>query len=54
LIDIYEARFGEMPAGLRAAIEETHDEATLRGWLKLAGTRDAGELATTILSARPR
>jgi hypothetical protein len=52
LIDIYEARFGAMPGELRKVIEATHDEATLRGWLKIAGTCGADEIATTIHAAR--
>jgi hypothetical protein len=53
LIDIYEARFGAIPHDLRAVIEDTHDEAVLRAWLKLAGTRSANELAEAIRAARP-
>jgi len=52
LIDIYEVRFGAMPEGLRAVIEDTHDEPTLRAWLKLAGTRSADELAAVIHALR--
>lgn len=52
LIDVYEARFGAMPEELRAVIEDTHDEATLRAWLKLAGTRGADEIAATIRAFR--
>jgi hypothetical protein len=48
LIDIYEARFGAMPGVIRAVIEDTHDEPTLRAWLKLAGTRTADEIAAAI------
>jgi len=52
LIDIYEVRFGPMPEGLRAVIEDTHDEPTLRAWLKLAGTRSADEIAVAIHAVR--
>lgn len=52
LIDIYEARFGAVPEELRAVIEATHDEPTLRAWLKLAGTRSADELAAAIRASR--
>jgi hypothetical protein len=52
LIDIYEARFGAMPEELRAVIEDTHDEPTLRAWLKLAGTRGANEIAAAIRAFR--
>ena len=52
LIDIYEARFGAVPAELRAVIEDTHDEPTLRGWLKLAGTRAEDEVAAAIRARR--
>ncbi|MFS8067741.1 MAG: hypothetical protein ACMG6S_15360 [Byssovorax sp.] len=52
LIDIYEARFGATPAELRAIIEDTHDEPTLRAWLKLAGTRAEDEVAAAIRAPR--
>jgi hypothetical protein len=52
LVEIYEARFGAMPGELRAAIEATHDEAMLRSWIKLAGTRSADELAAAIRATR--
>jgi hypothetical protein len=52
LIDVYEARFGAMPEELRAVIEVTHDEPTLRAWLKLAGTREVDEIAAAIRSFR--
>ena len=48
LIDIYEARFGGMPQDLRAIVESARDEDTLRRWLRLAGTRDANEVAAAI------
>jgi hypothetical protein len=41
-----------MPDDLRAIVEDTHDEATLRGWVKLAGTRSADEVAAAIRAAR--
>jgi hypothetical protein len=53
LIDLYEVRFGAMPEDLRAVIEDTHDEATLRAWVKLAGTRGADEVAEAIRASRP-
>jgi hypothetical protein len=52
LIDVYEARFGAMPEDLRTVIEATHDEATLRVWVKLAGTHSANEIAAAILAFR--
>lgn len=54
LIDVYEARFGAMPGELRAMVEDTHDEATLRGWVKLAGTGSADDLAAAIRARRAR
>lgn len=53
LIGLYEVRFGAMPDDLRAIIEDTHDEATLSGWVKLAGTRSADEVAAAIRASRP-
>ena len=48
LIDILEARFGEMPDDIHAAIDSTHDDAILRAWVKLAATRSADEIIATI------
>jgi hypothetical protein len=53
LIDFYEARFGAMPDDLRAVVEDTHNEATLRAWVKLASTHSADEIAETIRASRP-
>jgi hypothetical protein len=53
LIDFYEARFGTMPDDLRAVIEGTHDQPTLRVWVKLVGTRGADEIAAVIRAFRP-
>jgi hypothetical protein len=52
LVDVYEARFGAMPDAIRAVIEATHDEPTLRAWLKLTGTRGADEIAATLHAVR--
>ncbi|NUQ75367.1 MAG: hypothetical protein HUU21_17600 [Polyangiaceae bacterium] len=48
LVDVYEARFGAIPAELRAALERTHDEATLRGYSKLFGVGTASEIAEAL------
>jgi len=53
LIDLYEARFDTMPDDLRAVIEDTHDQPTLRAWVKLVGTRGADEIAEVIRAFRP-
>jgi hypothetical protein len=52
LIDAYETRFGAIPPELRAVIERTHDEATLRAWHKLAITRSAAEIAAALRASR--
>jgi flagellar biosynthesis/type III secretory pathway protein FliH len=49
LIAAYETRFGAIRKDLRAAIERTHDEATLDGWLKVIVARSADEIAATLL-----
>lgn len=49
LIDVYEARFGTIPAELRAALERTHDEAALRSFSKLFGVGSASEIAEALL-----
>ena len=48
LLEVYEARFGAVPADLRATIEATHDESTLHAWFKLAITRSPEEIAEAI------
>jgi len=48
LVDVYEARFGAMPAELRAALERTHDEAMLRSFSKLFGVGTASEIAEAL------
>ena len=53
LVEVYEARFGAMPEDLRAVVEDVDDEPTLVGWLRLAGTRSADEIAAAIRSFRP-
>jgi len=52
LVEVYEARFGAMPEDLRATVENTDDEPTLVTWLRLAGTRNADEIAAVIRSIR--
>ncbi len=41
LIAVYEARFGAMPAELRAIVEATNDEEVLLSWYKLVTTPSA-------------
>jgi hypothetical protein len=53
LIDFYEARFGTMPEDLRAVIEDTHDQPTLRAWVKLVGTGGAHSIAAVIRAFLP-
>jgi hypothetical protein len=52
LIDIYEARFGAIPADLRAVVDGTHDETALRGWLRLAVSAGADDVAATLRALR--
>jgi len=53
LLLFYEARFGAVPEDVRGVIEDTHDEATLHGWIQLAGTRGADEVIAAIRAFRP-
>jgi len=53
LLEVYETRFGAVPADLRAAIDATHDEPTLDAWFKLALTRSVDEIAAAIRASRP-
>jgi len=48
LLEVYETRFGAVPADLRATIEATRDESTLHAWFKLAILRSPEEIAATI------
>jgi hypothetical protein len=52
LVEVFEARFGEMPEDLRAVLEDVDDEPTLVEWLRLAATRSADEIADIIRSFR--
>jgi hypothetical protein len=52
LIDVYEARFGTIPADLHTIVEDTHDEPTLRAWLRIAGTGSADDIAAEIRASR--
>ena len=52
LIDLYEDRFGAMPDDVRAVIEDTHDEAMLRAWTRLAATQGVDEVVAAIRKAR--
>jgi len=52
VIDVYEARFGVIAPEFRAIIEETHDETTLRAWLRVVGTRSAEEIAAALRGSR--
>lgn len=54
LIVVYEARFGAMPEDLRAVVQDRHDEPRLVGWLRLASTRSADEIAAAIRASRTR
>ena len=52
LLEIYETRFGAIPADLQAVIQATHDEPTLHAWFKLTITRSAEEIAAAIHASR--
>ena len=48
VIDVYELRFGPMPAALRVAVEAAKDERLLDEWFTLTVTRSAEEIAQAI------
>jgi hypothetical protein len=54
LIDILEARFGAVTDDVHSMIENTHDDATLRSWIRLAATRSADEVIASIRAVRAR
>lgn len=51
LVSSYQARFGELPTAVRAAVDATSDIPTLRGWLPLFTTGSVEEIAAGV---RPR
>ena len=52
VLDLYEARFGVLQEDLAAIVRATHDDATLRDWLKLAGTGTADEVIARLRGHR--
>ncbi|WP_129347131.1 hypothetical protein [Sorangium cellulosum] len=48
LREVYEARFGPMPANLVAILEATDDEARLKSWNVLAAVGSAEEFAAAL------
>jgi hypothetical protein len=52
LIDISEARYGAVPDDVHAVIEDTHDDAVLHAWVKLAATRSRDEIIAAIRAVR--
>jgi hypothetical protein len=44
----YEARFGPMPEDVAAAVETTHDSATLRRWVQIIATRTPEDIASAV------
>jgi hypothetical protein len=49
LVNVYQARFGALPAALRTVIEATEDEPLLQHWTTLFGTATADEIAAALL-----
>lgn len=45
---IYEERFGDLPPDIAAVLRTTRDPAVLEGWVLLAATRTARQLAAAI------
>lgn len=52
ITDIYEARFGAVPAALQAAIDAMTDISTLRRWTTLVATATSDEIAAAVLPPR--
>ncbi|MEP7123608.1 MAG: hypothetical protein ABJE95_21950 [Byssovorax sp.] len=52
LLDLCEARFGGLTEDLAAVVRATHDDATLREWLRLAGTGTVDDLTVRLRSHR--
>jgi hypothetical protein len=48
LLTIYHARFGSVPRKVRAAVERTHDDATLARWVEIFAVRSAGEIIAAV------
>lgn len=49
---VYEARFGVLQEDLAAIVRAERDDATLRDWLILTGTRTADEVAARLRASR--
>jgi hypothetical protein len=49
LLKLYEARFGAPAAEVRAALDATHDPATLDDWTVLLCTRTEAEVRVALL-----
>jgi hypothetical protein len=54
LVNVYQARFGALPAALQTVIEATEDAPTLQGWTTLFSTATADEIVAALLPAGQR
>lgn len=52
VLTLYEARFGAPAPETVALVQQTHDQAVLRGWLRLVGTASAAEVAAAFHDGR--
>jgi flagellar biosynthesis/type III secretory pathway protein FliH len=52
VIELYQDRFGVLQEELVAIVRATHDDATLRDWLKLTGTGTADEIVARLRGHR--
>jgi flagellar biosynthesis/type III secretory pathway protein FliH len=52
VIELYQDRFGVLQEDLVAIVRATHDDATLRDWLKLTGTGTADEIVARLRGHR--
>ena len=52
LLTIYRTRFGSVSRKVRAAIERTHDDATLASWVAIFVTRSAAEIIAAVAAKK--
>ena len=53
VLTLYEARFGAPAPVTVALVQQTHDQAVLRGWLCLVGTGSVSEVAAAFPVGQP-
>jgi hypothetical protein len=53
LLEVYQARFGNTPGTIAAAVSSVRDAEVLRGWLRLVAVAPAEEIAAVLRASLP-